>query len=193
MGLFDAFLGRTRLRKAQLDPIFALATAAPTLESAELRAGRAAGVCLQAVEGAAYAGVDGELRQLLQLAAASPDFHAATEVRRDDLGFTWVLFRDAPVEDQVNLAHLTATTLQGNGYGEQLLAAVFRMERTDSPERPGYLIYNYKRGTFYPFMPTGGGRNRDNAAEFRSAGALGNLLPIEKDVSRWFPIWDCPV
>lgn len=192
MGLFDALFGRTRLRKAQLDPIFALATAAPTLEAAELRTGPAAGVCLQAVEGAAYAGVDGELRQLVQLAAASPDFHAVAEVRRDDLGFTWVLFRGSAVDDQVNLAHLTATTLQGNGYGEQLLAAVFRMERTDRPS-PCYLIYNYKRGTFYPFMPTGAGRNRDNAAEFRAAGALGNLLPMEKDVSRWFPLWDCPV
>lgn len=192
MGLLDAFLGRTRLRKPQLDRIFALATAAPTLEAAELRAGSAAGVCLQAVEGAAYADVDRELRQLVQLAAGSADFHARSEVTRDGLGFTWVLFRDAPVEDQVNLAHLTATTLQGSGYGEQLLAAVFRLERTDEDRPPVYLIYNYKRGNFYPFMPISG-RNRDHAAEFRTAGALGRLLPMETDVSRWFPLWDCPV
>jgi hypothetical protein len=192
LGLFDAFLGRTRLRKPQLDHIFALATAAPSLEAAELQPGSAGGVCLQAVEGGAYADVDRELRQLVQLAAASPDFHARADIARDDLGFTWVLFRDAPVDDQVNLAHVAATTLQGSGYGEQLLAAVFRVKRTDLADAPGYLVYNYKRGNFYPFMPTAG-RNRDNAAEFRTAGALARLMPMEQDVSRWFPLWDCPV
>ncbi len=196
MGLFDGWLGpvlgRTRLRKPQMDRVFAMATAAPSLSAAELSPGLRAGVCLQAVEGGAFASVDGELRQLVQMAAASPDFQAQAEVARDDLGYTWIIFSGAGVDDQVNLAHLAASTLQEKGYGEQLLAAVFRLERTDGTDTPCYLIYNYKRGNFYPFMPTHG-RNRDTAAEFRTAGALGNLLPTEQDVSRWFPLWDCPV
>ena len=35
-----------------------------------------------------------------------------------------------------------------------------------------YLIYGYKRGTFWPFIPTGDGQERDNAAELRLKNEL---------------------
>ncbi len=55
-----------------------------------------------------------------------------------------------------------------------------------------YFVYLYKRGTFYPFVPTGRER-RDLEAELVLSTAAAHDLPIEKDKERWFPIWEVPV
>jgi hypothetical protein len=195
MGFFDSVLGplfgSTRLRRPDIDHLFTLTTAEPSLDAAELAPGGRAAVCLQPVEGAAFAAVDHELRELVALACRGNDFHGQVAVSRDDLGYVWVVFTDPDLGESVNLVHLAGSTLQEHGYGEQLLAAVFRFRQTGD-DAPCLLIYNYKRGSFYPFVPTGG-RARDNAAEFRIGSALGRILPVEKDVTRWFPLWGAPV
>jgi hypothetical protein len=55
-----------------------------------------------------------------------------------------------------------------------------------------YLVYLAKRGTFYPFVPSGK-EQRDTELELRLRSILGNDLPVESDLSNWFPIWDLPV
>ncbi len=198
MGLFDSVLGplfgRTRLKGPDMDRLFKLATAAPSLDTAELEPDGRWAVCLRPVEGAEFTAAERELTELVGLACRSKDFNSDVEVTRDDLGYTWIVFRDPDLEDGVNLVHLVGSTLQEKGYGEQLLAAVFRMRLRDASAARCYLIYNYKRGNFYPFMPKpGGGHVHDTAAEFRIGSSLQSLLPIEPDVTRWFPLWDCPV
>jgi hypothetical protein len=72
---------------------------------------------------------------------------------------------------------------------------VFGFEEADgqgSQRRRCYLVYLYKRGTFYPFAPREGER-RDNELELRVRGALGGDLPIEPDLTRWFALWGIPV
>ena len=61
-----------------------------------------------------------------------------------------------------------------------------------SSASPAYLVYLYKRGTFYPFVPTGH-EKRDLDAEMVLATATEHDLAIEKEKERWFPIWDVPV
>ena len=59
-----------------------------------------------------------------------------------------------------------STELQGGGYGDRLLCAVFAFE-DESGQAAIYFIYNYKRGAFYPFVPAGGraaARHRARAA-----------------------------
>jgi len=58
--------------------------------------------------------------------------------------------------------------------------------------KPFYLVYLYKRGTFYPFAPLPNER-RDNELELRVKAIVGADLPFEPDLSRWFPLWDTPV
>jgi hypothetical protein len=53
------------------------------------------------------------------------------------------------------------------------------------------LIYLYKRGTFYPFVPAEGER-RDSVMELQVRDLLRGELPWEMDLSRWFPVWDAP-
>jgi hypothetical protein len=55
-----------------------------------------------------------------------------------------------------------------------------------------YLVYLYKRGTFYPFVPTSG-EHRDNEMELRLQTELADDLAMEKDLDRWFPIWKLPL
>src|SRR5699024_3641478 len=45
--------------------------------------------------------------------------------------------------------------------------------------------------SFYPFAPAGGTR-RDNALELQVEAAIGQDLPLEKDRSRWFPVYGAP-
>jgi hypothetical protein len=59
--------------------------------------------------------------------------------------------------------------------------------------RPVYFIYNFKRGSFYPFVPGGGPQRRDTEAELRLKAQVGAELPIEPELERWFPLWDVPL
>ncbi|MDQ6730709.1 MAG: hypothetical protein M3022_10495, partial [Actinomycetota bacterium] len=79
------------------------------------------------------------------------------------------------------------------GYGDRVLCAVFALQ--DDHSRPLYLIYNYKRGSFYPFVPAGVGAagQRDNERELVLKAQLGSELPIEPELSRWFPLWGIPI
>ena len=57
-----------------------------------------------------------------------------------------------------------------------------------------YLVYLFKRGTFYPFAPVDASKERrDTELELRIRTMVGADLPVESDLSRWFPMWDMPV
>ena len=83
-----------------------------------------------------------------------------------------------------------SSQLQGEGYGDRLLCAVFAFEEKG---RPLYFIYNFKRGSYYPFVPAPDDKARDNERELRLKSQVGNELPFEEDVSRWFPLWEIPL
>lgn len=61
-----------------------------------------------------------------------------------------------------------------------------------SVSTPVYLVYLAKRGTFYPFVPIGK-EKRDTELELRLKSVLGKDLPVDSDLSHWFPIWDIPL
>jgi hypothetical protein len=187
VSFWDALLGRNKLKAPDLDRIFGLVGAATTL-SDDLGLGFAGrgGLCLKPVEGGGFRLTDQELGDLVRLAAK--DMKADLAISDDEFGYRWIVFADPQLEDLVNLVHLAASTLQEQGFGEHLLAAVFRFG-TDAPT---YLIYNYKRGSFYPFAPRSG-RQRDLKLEFETSSGLSGELSVEKDSARWYPLWDSPV
>jgi PspA associated protein B len=55
-----------------------------------------------------------------------------------------------------------------------------------------YLVYLFKRGTFYPFVPVGP-EKRDTEQELRLRGLVSDDLDVEPDLDRWFPLWELPV
>ena len=42
-------------------------------------------------------------------------------------------------------------------------------------------------------VPAGGDQQRDNARELQLKAQLEKDLPMEEDLSRWFPLWDVPL
>ncbi len=194
MGFFDALFGNNRPPGAKLDALFALSTAAVTfeIELGWVPAGRA-GLVLHPATSQGYRESEEELRQLLTLAAEETKTEIA--MKTDEYGYRWVVFCDRELDDLIQLIHIAGETLAEKGYDTQLLAAVFLLKR-EPPEKTGnllYLIFNYKRGRFYPFIPLGAAQERDTAEEMRLFALMESELPWEKDVSRWYPLWGCPI
>ncbi len=199
MGFLDTLLGRTKPVRANLDDLFALPSAAVTLETAAgLVSSGSAGVCWKAPAGQPAQDLEKEIGDLLAL----PDSDATTPASvgtftqtEDAYGYRWLLFEDANLEDLVTRVHLANSTLTDGGWGPQLLCSVFgfRPAAGAGPDaKPFFLVYLYKRGTFYPFAPLPGER-RDNELELRIQAVVGKDLRLESDLSRWFPLWDAPV
>ena len=191
MGLGDVLFGRKKLKGAKLDRLFALSTAQVTLETElGLRPAGAAGVVFKSLSAGEFMRAEQALDELLGVVAQT----SGSEVRRrqDSLGYQWLVVRDRDFEDLVTGVHVVAGELVAHGFGEQLLAALFAFERRDA-ERPTYLIYGFKRGAFWPFVPTGEGQERDNAEELRLRNELQGELPIEEDLSRWLGLFDAPL
>jgi hypothetical protein len=210
VGLFDTLLGRTKPVKANLDALFALPSAAVTLQTAAgLVSSGAAGVCWKPPAGQPAEDLEKEIGELLDLPddpdttappTATPATASTTSVGKftqaeDSYGYRWLLLDDPDIEDLVTRVHLANSTLTDAGWGPQLLCSVFGFKPGDgaSPDaKPFFLVYLFKRGTFYPFAPLAG-EHRDNELELRVKAVVGSDLPFETDLSRWFPLWDCPV
>jgi hypothetical protein len=191
MGFWDSVLGRTKPVGPNLDALFALPSAALTLQVSldMLPTGRGS-VAFRAPEGRAFADVEADVRALLDADGGHP-----VEVATDSYGFTWLVVRTDPVDlgAAVTDVHAVNTTLVEAGFGPQLLCSMVSFR--DPADRPLAMMYLYKRGTFYPFAPTGDSTTnpqRDNVLELRARDLLKVELPMEPDVSRWFAVWGAP-
>ena len=107
----------------------------------------------------------------------------------------WLLVDGESLDDLVTRAHQANSLLKESGWGPQLLCTVFGFlpkAGADASAVPSYLVYLFKRGTFYPFCPTGPD-SRDNEAELRLRAVLTGDLPLESDLGRWMALWGLPV
>ena len=189
MGLTDVLFGRKRLKQAVEERVFALSTARVTLEvECGLKPAGAAAVCFKPLSASEFVLAENELQGLLEKVAR--DSGSKVERRSDDLGFEWLVVRDSDFEDLVATVHLIGSELKARGFGDRLLAAAFRFQGASYPV---YWIYGYKRGAFWPFVPTGKDKERDNAEEMELKAKLEKELPIEQDLSAWFALFDAPL
>src|SRR5437667_1745640 len=65
--------------------------------------------------------------------------------------------------------------------------------RFNGGKHPVYWIYGFKRGAFWPFIPTGEGKERDNAEELELKAKMEKELPVEQDLTRWLALFDAPI
>ncbi len=126
----------------------------------------------------------------------------------DTYGYHWVVVENPDIESLVTEIHLINSSLSDSGWGPQLLCSVFGVASlpvgaassdAGSPPGPttvlnstGFLVYLFKRGTFYPFVPDGK-EHRNMEQELKLKSLVANDLTIETDLDRWFPLWDLPV
>ncbi|MBT2525323.1 hypothetical protein J7E91_07710 [Streptomyces sp. ISL-99] len=192
MGLLDSLLGRSKPVRPDLDQLFAVPSAALTLQAGVGFAPTGRGsVCFAGVEGGSFARIQQDVRELLD--ADTGRGGVPVEFSRDAYGYTWLLARHTPDDTAalVNDLHAVNTLLQDGGFGSHLLCSLIGFR--DAEDRPLALVYLYKRGTFYPFAPLPGGEEkRDNQLELQVRAALGDDLRVEKDLARWFPVWGAP-
>jgi hypothetical protein len=190
MGFLDVIRGRKEPVRPNLDSLFALPSAVITLDiDLGLTPTGAGSVCFRAPEGKAFADLEAEIRELLD-ADGGPKVEASS----DEFGFDWLTIRTEPadISTAVTDIHAVNTSLVQAGFGPQLLCSLFPF--SDKDGNSGALVYLYKRGTFYPFVPKPNtqDKSRNNILELQIRDKLAGELPVELDTTRWFALWDAP-
>jgi hypothetical protein len=188
MGLGDILFGRKKLKGPARDRLFALTTAAVTLDvTSGLKPAGVGALVFKPLSAGEFAQADADAEALVKGVAET--YGSTLERKKDSFGFEWAIVHDPDLEDQVTVVYAIANELNERGFGGQLLAAAFRFEGGDHPV---YWIYGAKSGTFWPFVPTGG-QDRDNAKELQLKAQLEQELPIEPDLTKWFALFGAPI
>ena len=190
MGFLDVLTGKRKLAKPAPDRLFAISTAYVTMDTGLGMSSRgAAAIVFQPLATADFESI---VRDMEEVVKATATESGTTVTSSDDsYGFRWLILRGSDFDDLVVGVNAVSSALEAGGYGERVLCAVFAF--ADSHKRPVYWIYNYKRGSFYPFAPAGAGEQRDNEREMVLKAQLGRELPVEPELDRWFPLWGIPI
>ncbi len=166
-----------------------MTTAQVTLEtSLGLKHRETAGIVFQPLGTADFEG--SWRRPRSSCAGSAEDTGTEVKIPEDEYGYRWLILRGPGLRGPRGLAQHDLDQLQGGGYGDRLLCAVFAFEENG---KPLYFIYNFKRGAYYPFVPAPGEQARDSERELRLKAQVGAELPFEEDMTRWFPLWEIPL
>jgi len=190
MGFLDSLLGRQKIKGPAPDRLFALSTAYVQMEVAHniTTRGKAA-IVFQPLGTADFKAIVGEMEEVVR--GASEETGTTVSTHEDSFHYQWMIVADPDLEDMVVALNAVGEALRAGGYSDRVLCAVFAFE--DASDVPLYLIYNYKRGSWYPFVPSSGTQQRSTERELQVKAQLGNELPIEPELERWFPLWGIPV
>jgi hypothetical protein len=190
VGFLDALLGRRKLKGPAPDRLFALTTAYVDLETQQdvKTRGRAA-IVFQPLGTSDFRSIVAEMEEVLK--GTGEEIGSTVETSDDEFGYRWMIVRDPDIEDLAVGVNAVSDALAVGGYNDRVLAAVFAFEDADG--KPMYLIYNYKRGAWYPFVPAPGDKQRNTERELQIKAATGSELPFEPELERWFPLWGIPI
>ena len=153
MGLLEILTGKRKLAKPAEDRLFAISTAYVTFETSLEITSRGQRRDRLPVAGDRRLHLDRRDMEEVVRATAADSAHTV-ETSEDSYGFSWLILRGQDFDSLVVGINAVSSALQDGGYGERVLCAVFAFQ--DARRRPLYLIYNYKRGSFYPFVPAAG-------------------------------------
>ena len=189
MSFLDRLLGTAKPVQSKTDGLFAMSTAVVTLQtSLHLEPSLEGALCFKAIDSVQFDELRRDIVELLKIRAN--DTESQMRSSADEYGFQWAVLRTKEFEDLVTTIHMISEELKARGFGEQLLASVFRFK--DETGRSVFWVYNYKRGTFYPFVPKPG-QERDNVYELRLSSLMQREMPVEKELERWYAMWGMPI
>lgn len=202
MGLRDILTGRSRVKAPAPDRLFAITTAYVTLQAAHgIETSGSAAIVFQSLATAEFQQALREMEDVVK--ATGGDTGTKVTSEDDSFGYRWMILRDPDVEDLAVGINGVSSSIESAGHGERLLCAVFAFHDQPRGEGSGsgqgiYLIYNYKRGFWYPFVPTSRGGasqpgERSTERELQLKAQLAGDLPIEPEIERWFPLWGIPI
>jgi len=190
VGFLDALLGRSKVKGPAPDRLFALTTAYIGLEAQQgVRTRGAAAIVFQPLATGDFQSIVSEMEEVLS--GTGTEFGSSIETKDDEFGYRWMIIRDPDLEDLAVGVNAVSDALAVGGYSNRVLCAVFAFE--DGERHPIYFIYNYKRGSWYPFVPARGGKQRNTERELQIKAQVGAGLPLEPELERWFPLYGAPV
>jgi len=172
---------------ADPEDLFGMSTAYVTMEAdLGFRSADEAALCFSSVDSTDFADTVDAVEAILD--AGGEETGTTFRRREDDHGYHWVILGDDDPEDLVTSVHFAADEFVERGYGSRLLAAVFGFADERDADRHAYWIYSFRRGSYYPFAPTGT-NSRSNRTEFKLESVLDGELGIESDKEYWYPLW----
>jgi hypothetical protein len=190
MGLLDVIMGRRKLAAPAPDRLFAISTAYVKFETElDVRSRGSAAIVFQPLSTSDFESILTDTEQVVKSTCSESGI--TVDSSDDSYGFRWLVLRGGAFEDLVVGINAVSSSLEAGGYGERLLCAVFAFE--DRHQRKLYWIYNFKRGAWYPFAPAKGEQRRDTERELVLKAQVGDELPIEQELQRWFPLWGIPI
>jgi hypothetical protein len=190
MGLFDALLGRSKVKGPAPDRLFAITTAAISLQAGPgIKTRGSAAIVFQPLATGDFAQIVTEMEDVVR--GTGEETGTTLTTSDDSFGYRWMVLHDDDIDDLAVGVNAVSDALAVGGYGNRVLCAVFAFEQADG--HPVYFIYNYKRGTWYPFVPAGGDQQRNTERELQIKAQLGAELPVEQELERWFPLWGIPI
>ncbi len=143
-----------------------------------------AAICFKPMSSARFRESGEDIEEMTR--SAFKDEGMKLERQVDSFGYEWLTLASDDFENLVTTIHVTAQSMIDDGFGEQLLCAMFGFSENV------HFIFNFKRGKFYPFVPNGK-QSRDTDRELELQAKLEQELPIESELERWFPLWDAPI
>jgi hypothetical protein len=195
VGLRDILTGRHQVKGPAPDRLFAITTAYVDLQAEhEVEPTGAAAIVFQALATSEFESTLKDMEAVVT--ATGGDNGTSVSTEDDSYGYRWMILRSpatAPsIEDLAVGINAVSGSIETAGFGERLLCAVFAF--TDSKKQPIYLIYNYKRGYWYPFVPApGNAQERSTERELQLKAQIGEEMPLEPEIDRWFPLWGIPI
>ncbi len=195
MGLRDILTGRHQVKGPAPDRLFAIATAYVGLQAEHgIDPAGSAAIVFQSLATSEFESTLKDMEEVVT--ATGGDSGTTVSTQNDTYGYRWMILRNptgAPsVEDLAVGINAVSSSIETAGFGERLLCAVFAF--TDAKQQPIYFIYNYKRGYWYPFVPApGGGEERSTERELQLKAQVGEEMPLEPEIERWFPLWGIPI
>jgi hypothetical protein len=195
VGLREILTGRHAVKGPAPDRLFAITTAYVDLQAEHgVDPTGSAAIVFQALATSEF---ESTLKDMEEVVTATGGDNGTTVSTQDDsYGYRWMVLRSpatAPsVEDLAVGVNAVSSSIETAGFGERLLCAVFAF--TDAKKQPVYLIYNYKRGYWYPFVPApGNAQERSTERELQLKAQIGDEMPLEPEIERWFPLWGSPI
>jgi hypothetical protein len=179
--------------------IFSLTSGYITLETKlGLTSTNRCGICIKNVNGTYFSDTIKEVQEFLKI--SSSEFRTDYILMNDKYGYLWIMIRGMSIEDMLVASNGIADVITERGFRDQMLAAVFEFRKTVSPNsnldtpqlEPQFLIFNYKREKFYPFVPLAAQEKRRNDLELALMSIISKEIPWETDMTVWYPMWDMP-
>jgi hypothetical protein len=182
--------GGSKKRETDSDTISSLSSAYIALNTRlDLKSTGRSAICIKNVDLVPFGEMKHEIENFLD--ASKADFEITYRTIVDPYEYLWIIIMTKTLEDNVAAITSIGDTIEERGFSDRLLASIFDF---NDGSTANYLIYNYKLDKFYPFVPINEQqKRRDHDKELKIMSAVGDELPVEKDMSNWYPVWNIPI